>query len=288
MGDKFMLYDGISLFEVNKIFDNRARKMEYLERFVEETGVQISIPCTIAALDRCIIDTWDYVVSKHIIREMFFESEKYLYGISCKERIDYLIRDWYQKNLGELEWPFAAMNFDRHIAHINRLDDISEQEKDDMVALDVIRFRRIKEINACRNDYIESLIVYHNENIVPTFKHNRGLDFYINGEPFDQKVSRSVGKAFVDDYDEDYYNIAITHPEWVAISLYENQDEERFDDEPRLYVVYLDTDISSEAIERSIMETNLEEPMKVEFDYIHSNNQIITHSTYCYVLLLHN
>ena len=35
MGDKFMLYDGISLFEVNKIFDNRARKMEYLERFVE-------------------------------------------------------------------------------------------------------------------------------------------------------------------------------------------------------------------------------------------------------------
>ena len=92
----------------------------------------------------------------------------------------------------------------------------------------------------------------------------------------------------MDDYDEDYYDIAIDRPDWVAISLYENQDEERFDDDPRLYVVYLDTDISSEAIERSIRETNFEEPMEIEFDYIHSNRERITHSTYCYVLLLHN
>lgn len=283
-----MLCDGISKMEVNKIFDNRERKEEYLERFFEEAELQLTIPCTLTGIDQQIINTWDYVISKRVIREMFFESEKFLYGKDCKDKIDFLIRDWHEKDLGDLEWPFAAMNFDSHIAKINRLNDCSEEEKDNITAFDVIRFRRIKDINACRNDYIESLIVYHNDNIIPTFKHNRGLDFYINGEPFDQKVSRSVGKAFMDDNDEDYYDIAISQPDWVAISLYENQDEERFDDDPRLYVVYLDTDISSEAIERSIIETNFEEPMEIEFDYIHSNRERITHSTYCYVLLLHN
>lgn len=283
-----MLYNGISKIEVNKIFDHRARKEEYLKRFYKEAGLQLTVPSTLTGIDQQIINTWNYVISKRVIREMFFKSEKYLYGIACKDKIDFLIRDWHEKDLGDLEWPFAAMNFDSHIAKINRLNDCTEEEKDNITASDVIRFRRIKDINACRNDYIESLIVYHNDNIIPTFRHNRGLDFYINGEPFDQKVSRSVGRSFINAHKDDYYNVAINQPEMVAISLYENQDEERFDDDPRLYVVYLDTNISSEAIEQSIIETSLEEPMEIEFDYAHSNRERITHSTYCYVLLLHN
>lgn len=288
-GDVFMsLCDGITCLEVNKIFDNRMRKVEYLEQYSEEVELQLTIPHTLSGIDQMIVNTWDYMISKRVIREMFFNSEKFLYGVDCKGKIDFLIKDWHQKRLGEMEWPFAAMNFDNHIARINRMDNYTEEEKDNITALDVIRFRRIKDLNACRNDYIESLIVYHNENIIPTFKHNRGLDFYINGEPFDQKVSRSVGRAFIDYYGEDYYNTAINRPDLVAASLYENQDEERFDDDPRLYVVYLDTDISSEAIARSIIETNLEEPLEVEFDYIHSNHETIHHRAYCYVLLLHN
>lgn len=284
----FVLYNGITHIEINKIFDNKARKVEYLERLNEEIELQIRISRSISGIDQQIIETWDYEISKDIIREMFFNSEKYLYGMSCKEKINSLMRNWYQNELGALEWPFSAMNFDSYIAKINRLDNHTEEEKDNITALDAIRFRRIKDINACRNDYIESLIVYHNDNIIPTFRHNRGLDFYINGEPFDQKVSRSVGKAFIADYDEDYYDVAINHPESVAISLYENQDEERFDDDPRLYVVYLDSDISTESIEHSIIETNFEEPMRIEFYYTHSNRERIKHRTYCYVLLLHN
>lgn len=281
------LMDCITIKEVNKIFDNKERKKEYLERLINEANLLIDIPSTIIGLDRCIVDTWDYEISKGIIRDMFFKSTKYLHGINCKDRIDFLINDWYENNFGELDWPFSARNFDGHIARINRNLNVSEEEKDSIVAFDTIRFRRIKDINTCRNDYIESLIVYYNDNVIPTFKHNRGLDFYINGEPFDQKVSRSVGNAFIDTYGERYYRVAIKEPELVAISLYENQDEERFGYEPRLLIVYLDDiDMSNESIEESIMKTDLSEPVHIEFEYRHSNHEIVRYKTYCYVLIL--
>ena len=111
-----MLYDCISQIEVNKIFDNRERKEEYLKRFFEEAKLQLTIPRTLTGINQKIIETWDYVISKRVIREMFFESEKYLYGRACKDKIDFLINDWYEKDLGDLEWPFAARNFDSHIA----------------------------------------------------------------------------------------------------------------------------------------------------------------------------
>lgn len=258
-----------------------------MERLSTELDLRLQIPRTLGALNQCIINTWDYETSKTIIREMFFESEKYLNGLECKNKIDFLVNDWYDKGFGDIEWPFSAMNFDGYIADVNRHEDLSEEEKDEMVAYNTVRFRRIKDINTCRNDYIESLIVYYNENIIPTFKHNRGLDFYINGEPFDQKVSRSVGKAFINAYGVEYYGIAIDNPHLVAISLYENQDKERFDADPRLYVVYLDDDITTEMIEQSIRVNSLENPMRIEFEYC-LGRELRTYRTYCYVLLLHN
>lgn len=283
-----MLTDRITINEIKKIFDNRERKNEYLLRLFETMGINIQLPRTLRGIDECIIDTWNYEISKNVIREMFFESEKFNNGIASKDEIDYLIRNWHEQCLGNIEWPFAAMNFDQHVARLNRRSDISEEEKDQIIAKDTIRFRRIKDINTKRNDYIESLIVEHNENIIPTFRHSRGVDFYINGEPFDQKVSRSVGGAFIDKFGEDYYDVAIRNPEFVAMSLYENQDEERFDADPRLYVVYLDSDVSTENIERSIMDCDLYEPYEIAFDYYHSNSERVVHETYCYVILLHN
>ena len=219
---------------------------------------------------------------------MFFHSEKYLSGIECKNDIDFLIDDWNRNNLGVIEWPFSAANFDGYVARLNRRTEFSEKDKDNILAEEVIKFRRIKDINTKRNDYIESLIVLYNKNIIPTFRHNRGLDYYINGEPFDQKVSRGVGKAFKNEFGDGYYNIAINHPELVAKSLYENQDEERFDDDPRIYVVYLDDNISSDTIEQAIIDTDFNNPIEIDFEYRHSNRNILLHRTHCYILLLHN
>lgn len=282
----YMLTINITDIEIRKIFDNHDRKLEYLENVFNALNINSPLLRTSRAIDDCIIDTWEYELSKSIIRDMFFHSEKFLHSCQCKDEIDYLINNWNQHNLGEIEWPFSAMTFDAHVARLNRLD-CSEEEKDDILAFDTIKFRRIKQINTCRNDYIEGLIVFHNDNIIPTFRHSRGVDFYIDGMPFDQKVSRSVGRNFIEDYD-DYYQVALNHPELVAKSLYEHQDEERFDDQPRLYVVYLDSDVTSESIERCINESNFGAPINIEFEYTHSNNNVLSHRTECYIILLHN
>lgn len=288
-GGAFMLTQNITFNEINKIFDSFNRKEEYLNKLCERTGRGRPLAAYgYGRTDQAIADTWNYEISKDIIREMFFKSEKFLRGLKSKGRIDFLTEDWHNNNLGKIEWPFAAMGFDGYIAGINRRADLSEREKDEIAARGTVRFRRIKDINTCRNDYIESLIVYHNSNIIPTFGHNRGLDFYINGQPFDQKVSRSVGKSFIRTYGDGYRSIALNRPELVAVSLYENQDEERFDQDPRLYIVYLDSDISSKSIERSIIETSFEKPTEVFFNFTHSNGRVTEHRTYCYVLLLHN
>ena len=288
-GGAFMLTQNITFNEINKIFDSFNRKEEYLNKLCERTGRGRPLAAYgYGRTDQAIADTWNYEISKDIIREMFFKSEKFLRGLKSKGRIDFLTEDWHNNTLGKIEWPFAAMGFDGYIAGINRRADLSEREKDEIAARGTVRFRRIKDINTCRNDYIESLIVYHNSNIIPTFGHNRGLDFYINGQPFDQKVSRSVGKSFIRTYGDGYRSIALNRPELVAVSLYENQDEERFDQDPRLYIVYLDSDISSKSIERSIIETSFEKPTEVFFNFTHSNGRVTEHRTYCYVLLLHN
>lgn len=283
-----MLIERITIYEINKIFDNRNTKEQYLHILSKKLSINLPLPKTLKAIDQLIIETWDYKISKDIIRHMFFNSKKFLDGVNCGYEINTLIDDWYNHNLGEIEWPFSAMNFDSYVARLNRDLDLTEEGKDRMIATDAIKFRRIKDINTKRNDFIESLIVRHNPNIIPTFRHTRGVDFYINGEPFDQKVSRSVGKAFIDEYGDNAYNIAINYPHLLAKSLYENQDEERFDDVPRLYVVYLDNNIQSEIIEQCICNTDFNVPMDIEFNYIHSNHEIITHRTNCFVLLLHN
>lgn len=191
-----------------------------------------------------IIDTWDYEISKTIIRDLYFETEKYLSSKNSKNKIDKAIQSWNKLLLGDLEWPFQPMKFDQKVAHINRMN-IPEKSKDKMLSKEVIKFRRIKDINALRNDYIEFLIINNNDKIVPTLKHSRGLDFYIHGKPFDQKVSKGVGEKFKKTYGEDYRNIALQNPKFLAQSLYEHQDLDRFDEDPRLYIVYLDKNIES-------------------------------------------
>lgn len=282
-----MLTNEINDIEIKKVFKNKDNKVKYLTKLFEMTGSSEKVAKQASRIDDQIITTWNYLVSKNVIRSMFMETEKYTYIQSCKEKIDEALREWHELGLGELEWPFSAMNFDQHVHQLNRNDSISETEKDEILKKESVIFRRIKQINALRNDYIEYLI-FKNENVIPTFGNNRGVDFYINGKPFDQKVAKSVGKAFQQTYGEGYRNYAISHPDAVAISLYENQDEERFGDEARLLIIYLDSDVTSHNIEEQLSSIDFNEPMQIGFDYKHSNNNVLHHETECFVILLHN
>lgn len=282
-----MLVNEINADEIKKIFQNRENKLEYLRRLFERTKNLTPIARTASRIDSQIIDTWDYDISKSVIREMFMDTNKYAYISRCRRLIDAAINDWKEKQLGDFEWPFSAMNFDQHIHQLNRNNELTEDEKDEIISRESVVFRRIKNINALRNDYIEFLI-FQNENVIPTFGNSRGVDFYINGMPYDQKVAKSVGKAFQNQYGDDFRQTAINNPSLVAISMYENQDEERFGEEPRLLIIYLDSDVNSDQIEKQLRDVNFKKPIQIDFKYRHSNNNVLQHHTECFVVLLHH
>lgn len=286
MEGKYMLKTEITLKEIKKIFSTQSDKTHYLNKLSKAKNISIDFGRSKTSVDQAIIDSWDYSYSKDVIREMYNECPKYKAGLHSKEGIDDAMENWGTHNLGEFVWPFSAMNFDKRVVSINRML-ISEEEKDDLIASEVIKFRRIKDINTMRNDYIEYLITIHNNNIIPTLTHRRNVDFYIDGNPYDQKVSKSVGGDFMNQYGDNYREIAIEHPELVAKSLYEHQDGERFDAQPRLYIVYLDADISNEQIEFLLSNIDFNTPYQIEFDYLHAG-VIEHHETHCFIVLLHN
>ena len=217
---------------------------------------------------------------------MFKKTEKYNIGKYSADAIKEMMDQWNKLNLGKFEWPFHPIAFDQHIQDINTNKQLTEEEKDEKVKQEIVKFRRIKKINTARNDFIEYLIVVNNENVTPTLKHNRGVDFYINGYPFDQKVSRSVTTNFINDYRDNWKEVAKKNPEIVAEYLYKYQDEARFGAESRLLIVYLDDDITEDEIYNCVLKTNLKEPKHISFEYEFSNNTKKVFNVDCYIILL--
>ena len=288
-----MLKDNITNQDIKIIFsgingkEDRGLKEEYLRRLFKETDSSEILEKTKAKIDEQIIRTWDYVISKDVLRKMFFESEKSKNNKEKKEKIDIAISEWKKMGFGELKWPFAAGDIDNQVHRLNRRDDISGEEKDIILSDAIIRFRRVKEINQLKNDYIEYLVIKNNDNVIPTFGNKRGTDFYIDGVPFDQKVSKSVGGDFKEKYGDDYRSVAINHPELLAQSLYEHQDPDRFGAEPRFLVVYLDTDMDSDEIEGLLKGIDFSVPMSFDFEYGEKNGVKSVFHTSCYLILLH-
>ena len=134
------LTEGISNIEIKKIFQNRENKEAYLKRLFQEIGSEEEIAKSNPKIDEQIINTWNYEVSKKVIRDLFSETEKYKYIKGCKKAVDKAIKDWKSLHLGEFDWPFGAMNFDQHVHQLNRRDDISEEEKDQILAQETIKF----------------------------------------------------------------------------------------------------------------------------------------------------
>ena len=186
---------------------------------------------------------------------------------------------------GKIYWPFSQGDFDGFVQRINS-EKINGIEKDDKVKKAAVKYRRIKEINTVRNDFIETLIFEKNDSILPTLTHRRGVDFYINGESFDQKVAKSPTKQFKDKYGKGWVDVAINNPEIVAEYLYKYQDEGRFGSDSRLLIVYLNEEIRIERIKEILDNSNLNEPIEVNFTYDHSIGSK-SYKVSCYIILLY-
>ncbi len=236
---------------------------------------------------KCVVDSWDYEESKTIIREMFTQSPKYQIGTNATQVIRILNDEWVNLGFGKLLWPFSQGGFDEYVQQVNTQEK-ERCDKDEDVKKAAVKYRRIKEINTVRNDFIETLIFQQNENIIPTLKHNRGVDFFINGVSFDQKVAKSPTKEFKNAFGDDWRQHAIDNPNTVAEYLYKYQDEGRFGADSRLLIVYIDENVSTERIISIISNVDLTTPAKIKFKYKHKSIGIKEYEVDCFIILLHN
>lgn len=270
---------------VKKIFSSKPNAIEFLQLYgydIKQLSKQKS-----DELFNEIVRIWNYDDAKDKIRTLFKEKPKFISGLKGEDTINILLNEWKSLNLGNVGWPFSQGQFDNFVQHLNA-ENTSRSVKDEKVKLAAVRYRRIKEINTERNDFLETLVFLKNENIIPTLSHTKGVDFFINGESYDQKVAKSPTNEFKKDFGSNWKSYAINNPHKVAEYLYRYQDEGRFGASPRLFIVYLDEEISPLRIKEIISKTNLETPLKVTFDFKHINGGTKTYKTEAFVILLYN
>lgn len=236
---------------------------------------------------KIVVDSWDYELSKKIIRDLFKETEKYKNGKDANAVMDLLIKEWETLKIGKIEWPFSQGDFDGFVQRINS-EKSTGLVKDEKVKVAAVKYRRIKEINTVRNDFIETLIFEKNQNILPTLNHRRGLDFFIDGISYDQKVAKSPTNQFKKRFKEEWREEAIKNPALVAEYLYKYQDEGRFGADPRLLVVYIDEDVSIQKIREIINSANINKPIEINFSFKHKIQGDKNYKVPCFVILLHN
>lgn len=236
---------------------------------------------------KIIVNNWNYESSKGIIRELFRETEKYKSGKDANNVMDLLVEEWQSLKFGKLEWPFSQGDFDGFVQRINA-ENSNGTIKDDKVKVAAVKYRRIKEINTVRNDFIETLIFEKNSNILPTLSHRRGVDFFIDGVSYDQKVAKSPTNEFKRKFGDEWRSEAINNPTLVAQYLYRYQDEGRFGADQRLLVVYIDEDVSIQKIREIINNTDLSSPIEINFSFNHKVRGEKSYKVSCFVILLHN
>jgi hypothetical protein len=268
-----------------RIFRNSRNALNFLIELTKEKS--FDLPTNTPDIWSCIVDNWEYASGLRIIRALFKTTEKYKSGTESFATMNLLLEEWAGLGLGDVAWPFSQGKFDEFVQRINS-EQTTGHQKDEKVRIAAQKYRRIKEINTVRNDFIETLIFEKNDNILPTLNHSRSVDFFIDGRSFDQKVAKSPTSEFRRDYGENWREFAIEHPEKVAEYLYKYQDEGRFGADNRLLVVYLDENVSIETIAKIIEETDLHQPTEITFDYEHANVGSKTYKVNCFIILLYN
>ncbi len=281
--------------DIKKIFGNSENK----KKFLSMKGLEFKKTFSKIKLDKLIIDNWDYEIDKTIIRKMYFDKNKYLEFNKYEEIKNNLLKYWEEDFGDDISWPFSQGKFDDYIQRVHSSIDVCDFDDkykmkviEEQISRDAIKFRRLKQLNLIVNDYIEKMIIESNEEIIPTFTNKKGTDFYIDGESYDQKISKSPTKEFKRDFESEpggYKAHAKRNPNLVAKYLYELQDEDRFGSNNRLFVVFLDNDkISFELAELKIYLHQFEnlKPFEISFKYKHKSLGEKEHKANAYVILI--
>ena len=174
----------------------------------------------------------------------------------------------------------SGKNYESKLNSIRRLD-ITFEEKERLIEEETVRSLHTFELNQLRNDSTEAILYKaFKNNITPTLKNIKGVDFYINGVAFDVKNSRSLGLAFMKTHigkdknldDSDYKKakeFAIKHSGKLSESLFSNQSLARFSSDElqnKLYIASSNPNKypSLAELTSSIKHLNINVPLKVK------------------------
>jgi hypothetical protein len=270
--------------DIKNILGSNKMKLEFIEKMIYKWKVPTKINRkrqmvvdikSIGDLDEFIISNWNYEVCRDMLREMFILTEKYKRGQTAKIVFNHFKQKYQEVGFSDYKWPFISGQFDDYLVKSIVYPSVANSEVFDTqlvkIDRDVEKFSYLKVFNTLRNDYIEYLMFKSDEDIIPTFSHRGGIDFYIHGLGFDQKVSRSVTNQFMDKHGENWRNKALENPFEVAEFLMVLGDEARFSNVPRLFVIDVDGSYELDGIEEQVCMIEFDSPTNVTYTYQHKS-----------------
>ena len=222
-----------------------------------------------------IVNNWDYESCRDLIRNMFILEDKYQSGKECKEVFKDTVEKYRNDGHTDFDFPFVSNNFDSYVMNNVVYPSIKNPKLRkiliDKLCDNVRKFTDLKLLNTLRNNYIEYLIFNSSLDFIPTFGQKKGIDFFINGYGYDQKVSRSVTNQFKKEYGDDWRTVAVENPYEVCRYLMMYGDEARFSNVPRLFVIDIDGNYELDGIEKIVSDINFDSPRIVDYVYNHKS-----------------
>jgi hypothetical protein len=275
---------GVTKEDIKNILGSNKMKLEFIEKMIYKWKVPTKInrkrqmvvdTKKVGDLDDFIINNWDYEVCRDVLREMFILTDKYKRGQTAKTLFNHFKQKYQEVGFSDYKWPFISGQFDDYLVKSIVYPSVANSDVFDTqlvkIDRDVEKFSYLKIFNTLRNDYVEYLMFKSDEDIIPTFSHRGGIDFYIHGLGFDQKVSRSVTNQFMDKHGEDWRTKALENPFEVAEFLMVLGDEARFSNVPRLFVIDVDGSYELDGIEEQVRLIEFDSPTNVNYTYQHKS-----------------
>jgi hypothetical protein len=212
---------------------------------------------------------WDYDTFREITREIA-QSDGGKYDpkkLDLYKQQYTKFRMMYTSEFGEvLDWVYHPSQFDEWRKKMT-YGEITFEEYE----LGCKQHGMVATIADLKSKILEIISFHEDPEIYPILGNKKGLDYIYRRQGRDWKTSKSPGNAFIDyckKKDLNPIEYALSHPEVVAKSLYENQDSTRFGFESRHFIVSLGSDLKPvEELIKSYKSISYENPMNITFTY---------------------
>lgn len=220
------------------------------------------------------------------VRDLYFSGQKAASGRTAGAKMEAVIRRMNAMGIPLHDNPPAPVMYEQAFTKIVRDGGDVDHQLRLGAETGVEKILSLMYIGE-RSALIEYETVNAHPQVIPTLAHTKGVDFVIDGEPYDQKVSRTVGPLFEKKYGAGAISAARdpdNHAD-LARCLYEGQNEIRFGAERRIYVVYLKPNPSAAEISEALRSADLSDPIEVDFLYRwRGNKRRKRYSTSCFVI----